>query len=39
VIVAPSPVKRDIRSIRATIGKLRRNIDKREKLAPLSPPT
>lgn len=34
-----APVKQQVREIKTTIGKLRRKLEKRERLAPLDPPT
>jgi hypothetical protein len=34
-----SPVMRDLREIKSTVDKLKRKLDKREKLTPLVPPT
>jgi len=34
-----SPIMRDVQKIKSTVDKLKRKLDKREKLGPLVPPT
>lgn len=38
-VTRPAPIKEQAREIKTTIGKLKRKLEKREKLLPLNPPT